>query len=437
MSTPAILVEDLGKQYKLGARAAGDAALRSTISHALSYPIRRFRALGEHATESERFWALEDVSFAVQPGEIVGIIGRNGAGKSTLLKILSRITEPTRGRAVLHGQVGSLLEVGTGFHPELTGRENTYLNGAILGIRKADIDRDFDEIVAFAEVEKFLDTPVKRYSSGMRVRLAFAVAAYLQPEILLVDEVLAVGDANFQRKCLRKMDNVAKEGRTVLLVSHNMGSIKQLCSRAVLLEQGRVKCIGRTHDVVNTYLALGDVDSGARVAWPEARGPGDDSVRLTAIRLCGSSGETRSEFGTHEPVCVEARYRVLRRLSGFRLGFSLHGMDGTYIFYTSDEDVHGDGPPERCPGDYSARCRIPADLLNVGAYRVQISGGIFGVRPVFLEVPQLTFTVISTGGATSRFREARSGILAPSLPWETCNVPGEGSACEEATLTRI
>ena len=245
MSAPAIKAEDIGKQYKLGARRKADRSFREAVTDCLSAPWRRLRHLSEKPADDTLFWALRDVNLEVQPGEVIGIVGRNGAGKSTLLKILSRITEPTTGQATIRGRVRSLLEVGTGFHGELTGRENIYLNGAILGMKKAEIDRKFDAIVAFADVEQFLDTPVKRYSSGMYVRLAFAVAAHLEPEILLVDEVLAVGDASFQQRCLGKMGSVAREGRTILFVSHNMSAVSELCSQVAILDAGRVIAHGQ------------------------------------------------------------------------------------------------------------------------------------------------------------------------------------------------
>jgi len=255
MSDLAIRVENLGKRYRIGGRQERYKRFTETVMDTFAAPIRRLRNLGKPTPPEEIIWALKDVSFEVERGEVLGIIGRNGAGKTTLLKILSRITEPTEGRAEIHGRVGSLLEVGTGFHPELTGRENIYLNGAILGMRRAEIDAKFDEIVAFSEIEKFLDTPVKRYSSGMRVRLAFAVAAHLEPEIMLVDEVLAVGDAQFQKKCLGKMGEVAGEGRTVLFVSHNMVAIQKLCNRGVLFEAGRLMQDGQASKVISSYLS--------------------------------------------------------------------------------------------------------------------------------------------------------------------------------------
>jgi len=254
MTQPAIRAEKLGKQYQLGLRQARYRTLRESIVQLAKAPLRRFRHLSGSSGEAERIWALRNVSFEVQSGEVVGIIGRNGAGKSTLLKILTRITEPTTGRAEVRGQVGSLLEVGTGFHPELTGRENVFLNGAILGMSRAKIKQKFDEIVDFSGVEQFLDTPVKRYSSGMNVRLAFAVAAHLDPEILLIDEVLAVGDVGFQKKCLGKMDQVAHGGRTVLFVSHNMAAIKSLCTKCYWLERGSLAMVGYPEQVVSQYV---------------------------------------------------------------------------------------------------------------------------------------------------------------------------------------
>ena len=255
---PAIRVQNLSKQYRIGSRRSESyQTLRESLVNAMKAPTAALRYRGSNDEQADKFWALKDVSFEVQPGEVVGLIGRNGAGKSTLLKLLSQITEPTNGRAELHGRVGSLLEVGTGFHNELTGRENVYMNGSILGMSRKEIDRKFDEIVAFAEMDRFLDTPVKRYSSGMYVRLAFAVAAHLDLEILLIDEVLAVGDSDFQKKCLRKMGTISQSGRTVVFVSHNLGLIHRLCERAVLLKQGQIACDGRAADVIEAYLNEG------------------------------------------------------------------------------------------------------------------------------------------------------------------------------------
>jgi lipopolysaccharide transport system ATP-binding protein len=287
--TTAIHVRNLGKRYQLGAREARYATFRDALVRAAKAPFDRFRRLSGRASVAETFWALQDVSFDIEEGEVVGIIGRNGAGKSTLLKILSQITEPTTGEVELHGRVGSLLEVGTGFHPELTGRENIYLNGAILGMKREEITRRFDEIVAFAGVEKFLDTPVKRYSSGMYVRLAFAVAAHIEPDILIVDEVLAVGDAAFQEKCLGKMGEVARGGRTVLFVSHNMAAVQHLCSRVVMLKAGKLHANGPSADVVCEYLS--NAKDGQTLMlddWQDRETTGD--ARITKVEIGGKKG---------------------------------------------------------------------------------------------------------------------------------------------------
>lgn len=338
----AIQVSGLGKQYVLGGAERGDESFREMLTGALMAPFRRLRRLQGERAEEDSFWALKDVNFQINPGEVVGIIGRNGAGKSTLLKILSRITDPTEGRIEIRGRVSSLLEVGTGFHPELTGRENIFLNGAILGMRRREILDKFDEIVAFAEVERFLDTPVKRYSSGMYVRLAFAVAAHLEPEILIVDEVLAVGDAAFQKKCLGKMQDVGNEGRTVLFVSHNMGAVRNLCSRAICLQQGSVVMEGEVEPVIDHYMG-GDA-SGAHLylAQNDSSNPfikrasveqGDDSTNafvidqhirmvfeleagsrkgcVISVQICNTQGlciyNSSSEFGIDEIQCGFSR----------------------------------------------------------------------------------------------------------------------------------
>jgi lipopolysaccharide transport system ATP-binding protein len=305
MSHLAIRVESLGKQYRIGGPQARYKTLRETLSGAATAPLRRIRSIarGRSPGSHDIFWALRDISFEVQPGEVVGIIGRNGAGKSTLLKILSRITEPTEGYAELRGRVGTLLEVGTGFHPELTGRENIYLNGAILGMKRGEIERKFDEIVAFAEVERFIDTPVKHYSSGMYLRLAFAVAAHLEPEILIVDEVLAVGDAQFQKKCLGKMEDVARQGRTVLFVSHNMAAVRSMCTQAILLHDGRRELSGSTEMVIAHYLAANATETAATVVLPPG-GP-DVAGEATRLRFSTLDGTPKTEFRLGEVWRIE------------------------------------------------------------------------------------------------------------------------------------
>ncbi|MCK5449060.1 MAG: ATP-binding cassette domain-containing protein, partial [Gemmatimonadetes bacterium] len=316
MRDTAVRVSGLSKQYHIGAVRERFPTLRDQLSDALIAPFRRasklLRGQATGAAElDETIWALEDISFEVGRGEVVGIIGHNGAGKSTLLKILSRITEPTTGYAEIHGRVGSLLEVGTGFHPELTGRENIYLNGAILGMRRAEIVRKFDEIVAFAEVERFIETPVKHYSTGMHLRLAFAVAAHLEPDILVIDEVLAVGDAAFQRKCLNKMEDVSEHGRTILFVSHNMAAVTRLCERTLLLNHGHLIADGPSHEVVGAYLHTGMGTTAVR-EWSDLElAPGGDIARLRAVRIRTSTGDISEAVDIRQAVGLEMEYEVL------------------------------------------------------------------------------------------------------------------------------
>ena len=324
MSEYAIRVENLGKQYRIGVSLARYRTLREALVETVNIQTRLARASEERA--NSQIWALRDVSFDVPKGQVLGVIGRNGAGKSTLLKILSRVTEPSEGFAEIHGRVGALLEVGTGFHPELSGRENIYLNGAILGMKRAEIDAKFDEIVSFAEVEKFIDTPVKRYSSGMYLRLAFAVAAHLEPDILVVDEVLAVGDAEFQRRCLGKMSEVAKEGRTVLFVSHNMSAILRLTDEGILLDKGRLVLRGPTREVVDTYMASGFSQTGQR-NWDEDEIPPDAKpFRPVAIRLVDKNQRVIDTIRSTEPVTISMEYTLDAPITGLRVGIYLMTM---------------------------------------------------------------------------------------------------------------
>ena len=366
MSDIAIRVENLSKRYRIGGPQASYRTLRESLVGAVTAPLRYLRHSQSASRERETIWALKDVSFEVKRGEVVGIIGRNGAGKTTLLKILSRITEPTEGRAEIHGRVGSLLEVGTGFHPELTGRENIYLNGAILGMRKAEIDRKFDEIVAFAEIEKFLDTPVKHYSSGMYVRLAFAVAAHLEPEILLVDEVLAVGDAAFQKKCLGKMGDVAKEGRTVLFVSHNMGAVESLCMRGILLDRGQLVFDGERATAISRYLE----DSQARTDTPLALREdhlGKGSLRIVDISL-GLEGQPDCGYWrTGENCVVRFSYQVDGSFRGHvDIGFSLADSSGRKLLF-ANTIVYKQRIPIRSKGGV-IYCSIERFPLSPGQY---------------------------------------------------------------------
>jgi lipopolysaccharide transport system ATP-binding protein len=369
----AIQATGLGKRYRIGQRSQ-QRSLREHLTDLLAAPARRLmasvRSRGS-AVEDETVWALRDTSFEVRPGEVLGIIGSNGAGKTTLLKILSRITEPTEGQARLHGRVGSLLEVGTGFHPELTGRENLFLNGAILGMKRSEIARKFDQIVAFADIDRFIDTPVKRYSSGMYVRLAFAVAAHLEPEILLVDEVLAVGDAAFQRKCLGKMGDVARGGRTVLLVSHNMGAIRQLCRRCLWIEKGRIRQDGAAGAVVDAYLAASDA-SGETGLATFAASP-EKSSQLRGAQLLNAKGEPCTRFTCDEPVVVELLYEVRRALNGLYGCFQVSRDDGTAVMLSYSHDLVPNPLDGLGEGWHTLRITIPARSLGRGQYRIQFS----------------------------------------------------------------
>jgi len=393
MSETAIRTEGLGKQYRIGVQEVMTRNFREVLTGLIMAPIRRFNRLREKSTGDDLIWAVRDVSFEVKRGEVIGIIGRNGAGKSTLLKMLSRITDPTAGRAEIYGRVGSLLEVGTGFHPELSGRENIYLNGAILGMKKAEIDRKFDEIAAFAEVEKFLDTPVKRYSSGMRVRLGFAVAAHLEPEILIVDEVLAVGDAEFQKKCIGKMDKVAKEGRTVLLVSHNMGIITSLAERVLLLEQGRIKFIGEPSEAVSYYLGDKARRGGVDLRNHPNRLNGMTPALISA-RITDAEGNEKDVFFAGEDWYLELEYACEENVklagAGTNIQTSTGQRVGTLCTYMCSP------PPFHIPSKGKIRFCIPNLRLYPGNYSVSVS---IGTHPKMLYDkvdPALTFTVEPT-----------------------------------------
>jgi lipopolysaccharide transport system ATP-binding protein len=420
---PAILVERLGKQYRIGLAPQKYQTLSEKITHAFGAPARTVRALRAGVPPSsggfDHIWALRDVAFEVQPGQVLGVIGRNGAGKSTLLKILSRITEPTTGSVTLHGRVGSLLEVGTGFHPELTGRENIFLNGAILGMRKAEIEKKFDEIVAFSEVEQFIDTPVKRYSSGMYLRLAFAVAAHLEPEILVVDEVLAVGDAEFQRKCLGKMSDVAQQGRTILFVSHNMSAILRLTEEAIVMEKGRLAFRAPTPQAVDFYMSSGFSQEGERT-W------GGDEIPAEAAPFCPLSLRVRDNQGrsvdalrSTEPICIELEYRLDAPITGLRVGIYLQTMRGEYVFTSFDTDSAElyDRFGTRSAGCYISRCEIPANWLNEGRYILGMNASAFKVKRYFQDEQALVFSVDGAGAPGKQWAEARSGPLRPALGW--------------------
>lgn len=427
MSNFAIRVENLSKLYHIGQRERYKTlrdTLAGSVHNSLHHVRTRFLRSSLNKTEElNTIWALKNVSCEVKRGDVLGIIGRNGAGKSTLLKILSRITVPTSGRALVYGRIGSLLEVGTGFHPELTGRENIYLSGAILGMSRSDIIRKFDEIVAFAEVEKFIDTPVKRYSSGMYLRLAFAVAAHLEPEILLVDEVLAVGDAAFQKKCLGKMQNVAGEGRTVLFVSHNMQAVARLCSQAILLDSGQIQTTGSISEVVSTYLYSG-YSTSAEKNWPNLdTAPGDDIVRLTSIRVQTESGTIQEVFDSRQTIVVDMEYKVLKPLNNLAASVDIYNEDGILLFASVDQY------DERWlavwqPNSYRSKCWIPGNLLTDGTYfiRVGLTEIQVPIRKHVVERDVIVFQVVDTmEGDSARGRIAHSypGIIRPKLRWET------------------
>jgi lipopolysaccharide transport system ATP-binding protein len=371
-------------------------------------------------SEDEVIWALRDVSFTVDHGEVVGIIGRNGAGKSTLLKLLSRITEPTYGSAVLRGRVGSLLEVGTGFHPELTGRENIYLSGAILGMKRVEVGSKFDEIAAFSEVEKFLDTPVKRYSSGMYVRLAFAVAAHLEPEILLVDEVLAVGDAAFQRKCLGKMGDVATQGRTVLFVSHNMVAIQNLCQKAILLRDGRIAAQGPSQDVVSAYLSSIRQAQTEQVWEDQGRAPGNDRVRIRRVAIRPQGGEPHDPISMDTAFTVEVDYWNLMPES--ELHVCLHFMTEHQVvaFTSASNERQPKGVANPLPkGLIRSICNVPGGLLNEGTYRIHLLALRDTSKITFRLDEALTFDVLDMGTRPGTWYGREPGVVRPRLVWNT------------------
>jgi lipopolysaccharide transport system ATP-binding protein len=424
-----IRVDHLGKRYRIGALQEGYKTLRETLVDTALAPLHWVRQTlrNEAPPEEQTIWALRDVSFEVRQGEVLGIIGRNGAGKSTLLKVLSRITEPTTGRVRFSGRVGSLLEVGTGFHPELTGRENTYLNGAILGMRNAEIDQRFDEIVAFSEIEKFIDTPVKHYSSGMFLRLAFAVAAHLNPEILLVDEVLAVGDERFQKKCIGKMESVGREGRTVLFVSHNMNAIHRLCPRVILLEEGGIRADGETSDVISQYLNADRSAEDLKEWLTPEQAPGDETVRLKRVRIFGRNGENRSNFEIREPVFIEVEFWGLNPRQPFMPILVLHNDNGICVLETAANHDPAYTGKARSKGIYRSVCSIPGNFFNEGMYNIDVLIRVLVPRRYFVrESNLLSFRVEDSGSGKSvkgDFHKNWSGVVAPLLPWKTAIRP--------------
>lgn len=433
MNEIAIRAQGLSKKFHIGRRREKHKTLRDTLSDAFVSPLRRVGKLlqGEAtgaAELDETIWALMDVSFEIKQGEIVGIIGRNGAGKSTLLKILSRITEPTVGFAEIHGRVGSLLEVGTGFHHELTGRENIYLNGAILGMKQTEIDKNFDEIVAFAEVEKFIDTPVKHYSSGMYLRLAFAVAAHLEPEILIIDEVLAVGDARFQKKCLNKMEDVGTKGRTVLFVSHNMPAIARICKRVIMLDEGRIMRDGLSHEVVSSYLNSGGSTTAER-KWPDPlKAPRGEVARLRAVRVKTESGQISNTIDIRRPISIEMEYDVLKSDYVLLPHYQFYNEEGLEVFVSDDHDPTWRRRP-RPTGRWVSTVWIPGNYLAEGTLFVTVA--VCTIDPMvmqFLERDAVAFQVIDTiegDSARGDWPGHFGGVVRPLLNWNTQFSPNE------------
>jgi lipopolysaccharide transport system ATP-binding protein len=413
LTSTAIRIRNLSKRYRIGARERGYSTLRDTISRAVAAPWRRFRELSGTTAGDDTFWALKDVSFDVRPGELVGIIGRNGAGKSTLLKILSQITEPTEGEVELHGRVGSLLEVGTGFHPELTGRENIYLNGAILGMRRSEIARRFDAIVAFAEVERFLDTPVKRYSSGMATRLGFSVAAHLEPDVLIVDEVLAVGDVAFQEKCIGKMNEAGRSGRTVLFVSHNMAALESLCTRGVVIQSGRVVFDGTQVDAIRHYYQQNAASRDGRYRRDEELGPaGSSQVRITRARMTAGGDECGGQFAIGVPLEFEVECTCRENALPPGVGIGIQNEKGQRIV-----TLHTRCDPRlQMAGHSSTRfrytCRVDQLALVPGDYHVYLAIAVDGQVTDFVE-NALAFTVLPTDFFGNGGKGIRGVIYTP------------------------
>jgi lipopolysaccharide transport system ATP-binding protein len=432
MSTTALSVRNLSKRYRIGLEEEQPDTLAETVMSWISSPIqnyRRLRRLSSFDGEGgeDVIWALRDVSFEVDKGEVVGVIGRNGAGKSTLLKVLSQITAPTRGSADLYGRVSSLLEVGTGFHRELTGRENVYLNGTILGMTKPEVDAKFDDIVEFSGIGQFIDTPVKRYSSGMRVRLAFAVAAHLEPEILLIDEVLAVGDAGFQKKCLGKMDEVAQSGRTVLFVSHQMGAVQELCPRTLVLEGGELVFDGNTQEAISRYYSLVGSTSQRRATFDDDP---DAKLCIREIRVEAQGKPLDAAIDIGDTVEIHVIYRVRQILHGTNVGIMLH-REGVPLLASFDVDESPEYHRNREPGLYHARIELPSPLLKAGRYVVGVDAGHTGRGQRLDAHPEaLSFEIeeLSVDVTHKSYAQKRPGALALPLEWDVERDPDLASA---------
>lgn len=417
MSDIAVRVEGLGKEYRIGKVRENTRSLQETLMETVAGPIRRagnlLRGQASGAADlEEEIWALKDVSFEIKRGEVVGFIGKNGAGKSTLLKILSRITEPTTGFADIYGRVSSLLEVGTGFHQELTGRENIFLNGAILGMSRRDINKNFEAIVEFSEIGRFIDTPIKHYSSGMTLRLAFAVAAHLEPEIMIVDEVLAVGDAAFQQKCIGKMGEVAETGRTVLFVSHNMGAVTQLCNRGIWLKDGQLKLDASATEAVTSYLLSGTQSHGS---WKNDIKASEDAIvqlKTAAILTIDKQSTGSVEFST--PFNVEVGYEIYKPIKNMAIVVQLSDSMGNVILETTDHDSTDLKGKTREPGKYTSACEVPANILKPGRYFVTIRSFTHAIKMYDSKDNVLTFDITYEG---YDMHHPRQGIITPVFKW--------------------
>jgi len=424
MSNIVVRTEKLGKSYNITSRQLNDyPTLRAQIAKGVASTGRRLTHVFSRnrfkKPAKEEFWALKDLSFDVERGEKVAVIGKNGAGKSTLLKLLSRITEPTTGRITIQGRVSSLLEVGTGFHPELTGRENIFLNGSVLGMSRAEITGKFDEIVDFAEIDRFLDTPVKRYSSGMYVRLAFSVAAHLEPEIFLVDEVLSVGDASFQKKCLGKMNSVADQGRTVLFVSHNMVAARSLCDRAILLDHGRIIADGDVSEVITKYLES-DNSSGTRQLWKNlADAPGNETVRLHRVSVTPIDSDSGTLIDMQTPFRVDIEFWNLVADAPLSLNMHIITEDEIVAFGTSSERSEDWGNQPHPKGLFRCTCIVPGNLLNSGVHRITLNVVWDSSRVIHAFHDLMTFEIEDVAVREFGYFYDEPGVVAPILDWTT------------------
>jgi lipopolysaccharide transport system ATP-binding protein len=422
MNEMAITVSGISKRYRIGVKDRRRDTLVGMVASLLSTPIQNFRRLrglshfGEGEGSDDVIWALRDVSLEIAEGEVLGIIGRNGSGKSTLLKVLSRITEPTAGRVEIRGRISSLLEVGTGFHQELTGRENTYLNGAILGMSKKEIDRKFDEIVEFSGVERFIDTPIKRYSSGMKVRLAFSVAAHLDPEVLLIDEVLAVGDSVFQQKCIGKMGAVARGGRTVVFVSHNMSAIARLCHRALWLHDGEVRMEGSCPEVIPRYLSM---DSQGQPSWENPEQDPAAEVHVRSVRLTDATGSVASVIDFGKPCHIEVEYELREPIRDLSVCIHVRDSDGLLIYESMDTDMPQWRDELRPAGTYRSRCLLEDPLLLPGRYVISVFAFVHRVKWLAVHESVLVFDVSDIG---FNLNLGRSGAVAPVFEWKVLRI---------------